>query len=268
MQKRHFNREQYFKEQGITTKKHVIPFVQEVFEINKNSEVLEIGCGEGGNLFPFVEMGCKRVVGIDMLQHKINNAKKFFLQEEKFENVEFICEDIYNIKVEDVGQFDFIFLRDVLEHIHGQEKFMNFVKRFLKPTGRMFFGFPPWHNPFGGHQQVCDNKFLSKVPYFHILPVCIYSGILKMFGESNRRIYDLLEIKETRITIERFERILKKEKLKKYKRTLYFINPNYEIKFGLKPRKIWKPIEIIPFFRGFFITTNYYVIGFDDKKHK
>ena len=261
MQERHLNRSKYFKEQEFTVEKHVLPFIKEVKEINEKMSVLEIGCGEGGNLVPFLKRGCKRIVGIDMSKGKIANANKFFDKEENGNSVEFICDDIYNISAEDIGQFDIIITRDVLEHIHGQEKFMNFVKIFMKPEGKFFLGFPPWHNPFGGHQQMCKSKILSKLPYFHILPKPIYKFILKLFGETQSTINGLLEIKETGITIERFERIIKKNNYRIDKRVFYFINPNYEIKFGLKPRTNWKLISSIPFIRNFFITTNYYVIS-------
>lgn len=261
MQDRHINRSDYFKEQKLTSEKYVIPFIQEVKEINKDISVLEIGCGEGGNLLTFYELGCSRLVGIDLAKGKIENAKKFFGEKANSEDIEFISDDIYNISSDDIGQFDLIITRDVLEHIHDQERFMNFVKKFLKPGGKFFLGFPPWHNPFGGHQQICESKLLSKLPYFHILPRFIYKFILKIFGESDAKIKGLLEVKETGITIERFERIIKRTNYKKDKRVFYFINPNYEMKFGLKPRESSKLISAIPFFRNFFITTNYYVVS-------
>lgn len=263
MDERHSNRELYFKEQGITVGKYVLPFIEEVKEINENTSVLEIGCGEGGNLVPFLKRGCKRIVGIDMAPNKIQNAKDYFSKQENHENISFICDDIYNIDPAELGKFDIIITRDVLEHIHGQERFMQFVKEFLKPDGKFFLGFPPWHNPFGGHQQMCKSKFLSRLPYFHILPRFMYKGILKMFGEKDKTLEVLLEIKDTQITIERFERILRKENYKKDKRVFYFINPNYEVKFGMKPKISWKFISSIPYLRNFLITTNYYVISQD-----
>jgi len=264
VQERHTNREKYFEEQGVTVEKYVLPFIKEVKNIDKSTSVLEIGCGEGGNLAPFLKAGCKRVVGIDMLEGKIDNARKFYKNVENSENIEFICDDIFNIDPEVIGQFDIIITRDVLEHIHGQEKFMEDVKKFMKPDGKFFLGFPPWHNPFGGHQQLLKSKFLSRLPYFHILPKPIYKLILKMFGETDGKIESILEIKDTRITIERFERILKKSNFNKDKRVFYFINPNYEVKFKLKPKVSSKLISSIPYLRNFFITTNYYVISKND----
>lgn len=261
MQERHTNRERYFNEQGVTVEKYVIPFLEDTIEISENTSVLEIGCGEGGNLVPFVKKGCKRIVGIDILPGKIENAKKFFEEMDNGKNVEFITADIYNIDPEELGQFDVIITRDVLEHIHGQERFMEFMKKFLKPGGKFFLGFPPWYNPFGGHQQMCTSKVLSKVPYFHMLPKPIYKSVLKTFGETDKKIEDLLEIKDTGITIERFENILKKTGYKVDKRMFYFINPNYEVKFGLKPKEVWSFVAALSDLRNFFITTNYYVVS-------
>lgn len=260
MQDRHLNRKKYFDEQVITTQKYVIPFVEETMTIDANTKVLEIGCGEGGNLKPFLDMGCQKVVGIDLSEGKINNAKAFFKDHPQSEKIDFIAEDIYNI--ENLGTFDLVFARDVLEHIHGQEKFMHFIKKFLKPDGKIFLGFPPWQNPFGGHQQMCRSA-LSKVPFLHLLPNVAYKGVMRLFKEKEGRINDLLEVKETRISIERFKRIVKQENYKVEKRCFYFINPNYEIKFGLKPREVWPVLAAIPYFRNFMITTNYYVLSAD-----
>ena len=259
MQERHLDRLQYFEEQAYTSEKYIIPFINNGLLAKNGMSVLEIGCGEGGNLKPFLNAGYKKVVGVDISAGKIENADKFFQNNPRKQNIKFICSDIY--EVDDIGKFDLIIMRDLLEHIHDQNKFIQHLKKFLKPAGKVFLGFPPWHNPFGGHQQMCKSKILSKTPYFHILPVPVYKLILKIFGESDSKIQGLLEIKSTRITIERFEKILKKRNYKIDKRLFYLINPNYEIKFKLQPRKQSKLISSIPYIRNFFITTNYYLIS-------
>lgn len=258
MHQRYNDRNLYFEEQAYTTKHYVIPFIEEFLPIKRGVRILEIGCGEGGNLLPFLDMGCK-VTGIDLAINKINNAKKFFKDHENFENLTLINSDIYDVTIEE--KFDLIIMRDVLEHIHNQERFMNYVKKFLYKDALFFLGFPPWQNPYGGHQQICQNKLLSKLPYFHILPKPLYKMILKSFGEKGTKIEELLEIKDTQITIERFNKIIKAENFKVKKKQFYFINPNYEIKFKLKPRKQLNIISRTPYFRNFFITTCYYLIS-------
>jgi len=259
MQKRHKNKQQYFDEQGLTTKKYVIPFLSDTIKINQSTKVLEIGCAEAGNLKPFLDIGCK-CTGIDISCGRIELAKEFYKNHKNRGNLQFICQDIY--KVDSLNRkFDLIIMRDVIEHIPNQEIFMDYVKKFLKPEGKFFLAFPPWYNPFGGHQQICESKLLSKLPYFHILPGFIYKLILKAFGESPERIKGLMEIKATGISIERFEGILKKENYSTDKRMFYFINPNYETKFGLKPREQLKLIASIPWLRNFFTTAVYYTIS-------
>lgn len=259
MQERHKNKKRYFSEQASTTLKYVIPYVSDQIKIGQQTKVLEIGCAEAGNLKPFLDLGCK-ATGIDISCGRIELAREFYANHPKKNNLTLICEDIYKVDLKG-KTFDIIIMRDVIEHIPDQEKFMHYVKKFLNPEGKFFLAFPPWQNPFGGHQQVCKNKILSKLPYFHLLPRFLYRFILNI-GESNKkRIDELLFIKETGISIERFERILKKEFYSTDKRTFFLINPNYETKFGFKPRRQSGIIAGIPWLRNFFTTAAYYIIS-------
>ena len=120
MQKRHRERLQYFYEQAKTTKEYVLPLLKEVINVNVSCKVLEIGCGEGGNLKPFVDIGCEKIVGVDLSASKIENAGKFYAEHPNKGCVEFILDDVFNRT--ELGEFDIIILRDTLEHIHDQEK--------------------------------------------------------------------------------------------------------------------------------------------------
>lgn len=57
MQRRHVLRQQYFREQEATTRLHYLPYISDHITINRHTRVLEIGCGEGGNLLPFARLG-------------------------------------------------------------------------------------------------------------------------------------------------------------------------------------------------------------------
>lgn len=260
MHERYTNRLLYFNEQAFTTEKFVIPYINQQKQLSSGDRVLEIGCGEGGNMKPFIELGC-HVVGVDINAPQIENAKKFLAKEVKAQNYNLIADDIYNISTSTIGQFDFIVMRDVIEHIPNQEKFMGHLKQFLKPNGIIFFGFPPWYMPFGGHQQSANSKVISKLPFIHILPRFIYAFLLKFFGVDADGIKELLEIKDTGISIERFKRIVHENNYKILDETMFLINPNYEIKFGLKTRKLVSFLTKIPFFRNFYTTCCYYIIA-------
>jgi SAM-dependent methyltransferase len=259
MQERHTDRFQYFNEQAYTTEKHVIPFVSSTIPIDSDLTVLEIGCGEGGNLKPFLDLGCK-VCGIDLSESKIDNAKVFFRQHEKLENLTLIARDIYDITASEDMRFDLIIMRDTLEHIPDQSRFLDFVKRFMHSESKLFLGFPPWRMPFGGHQQLCRNRYGSKIPYIHLLPRSLYKGLLKLMGESEIVIYELMEIVDTRINIQWFKRITNKQQYTIEKENFFLINPNYEIKFGMKPRTLPAVVNI-PYLRDFLATTYYCVVS-------
>lgn len=258
MQKRHKNKPQYFEEQAITTQKFVVPFIADLIKFDSKTTVLEIGCAEAGNLKPFLDMGCK-CTGIDISCSRIELAKEFYKGHVNRQNLTLICKDIYNVNPD--KKYDVIIMRDVIEHIPNQERFMELVKAFLKPGGIFFLAFPPWQNPFGGHQQICRGKLLSKLPWFHLFPRGFYKLFLKWMGESDDTITALLEIKDTGISIERFERILRRSNYRTDKKVFWLINPNYQTKFGLKPRKQIKLITTIPCIRNFLTTSMYYIVS-------
>ena len=256
MQERHKNRLLYFNEQAQTTEQYVIPYIEQVFPMREGMRILEIGCGEGGNLKPFLDRGYE-CTGIDLNTTQIANARVFMAGHPHLDKLTLIAEDIYNIEPQ---PYDLIILRDVIEHIHNQERFMGFLKRFLAPDGVVFFGFPAWQMPFGGHQQICVSK-VSKIPYIHLLPAKLYAWILRKAGEQEGTVNALLEIKETGISIERFERIVRKEQYRTLRKTLWFIQPNYEVKFHLHKRRVAPVLRSIPWLRNFYTTAGYYVIA-------
>jgi SAM-dependent methyltransferase len=251
-----------FDQQVENSREYVLPFIAKTKPITPGTRVMEVGCGEGGVLLPFIEKGCF-CLGVDLSELRIDLAKGFLAKEVAEGKAEFLYKNIYDddflAKYE--GSFDVIILKDVIEHVPQQEQFVPYLKRFLRPGGQIFFGFPPWYMPFGGHQQVCRKKLTSVAPYYHILPRFIYKGILKMAGEQESVITELMEIKDTQITIERFERIMRASGLKVMNKQHYLINPIYRYKFGLKPRKQFGFISAIPYVRDFLTTCVYYTVG-------
>lgn len=255
MQERHKNRFVYFKELSITSKNYFIPYIQNWFPIESGINVLEIGCGDGGNLLPFSEMGCN-TIGVDIAASRIKDAQIFF--KTAHAKGTFIAQDIFLLELEQ--NFDIIICHDVLEHISDKELFLSNLNKYLKPQGIVFMSFPAWQMPFGGHQQICRSKILSHLPFIHLLPTVIYRLLLKTFREDNGCIKELLSIKQTRISIEEFECLVKKTNLHIQNRKLWLINPHYKIKFGFSPRKLNRKIAHIPFIRNFFTTSCFYIL--------
>ncbi len=256
MHKRHLDRAMYFKELAITCEKYYIPYISHYKTILPDLRVLEVGCGDGGNLLPFAKLSCK-VTGVDLAACRINDATSFF-KENKLQG-DFIVADIFNFN--SLGdQFDIIICHDVIEHIADKKQFILHLKSFLSNTGIMFIAFPAWQMPFGGHQQICKNKFLSHLPFIHLLPSTLYEALLRLFKEDKNAITELLNIKQTRCPIEKFLKIIHQTNCDIVNQRFYFINPHYEIKFSLKPKKLFPLISKIPYIRNFFTTSCFYII--------
>lgn len=258
----HADRKKYFDIQVMNADKYVIPFIEEKFPVKNGMRVLEIGCGEGGVLKAFIDKGCIGV-GVELDAPRIVDAENFLPEDIASGRLSFVVKDIYEVDVEKDfnGLFDIILLKDVIEHIHDQEKLIGWMKKFLKPEGIVFFGFPPWYMPFGGHQQMCHSK-ISKLPYIHLLPRSIYKWILQ---KKNEPVASLMEIRDTRISIERFEKICKSQGYTFLHKRHYLLNPIYEWKFGWKPVRQVGFVQVIPFVRNFFTTCVYYIIQSDKK---
>ena len=256
----HEHRDIYFQHQRAVTSEYIIPFIEQVYRIKPGGTVLEIGCGEGGVLKAFTERGC-RAVGVDLDAEKLQLAEQMFPEELARGQIEFINKNIYDPEFKDAfkGKFDLIVLKDAIEHIPEQQKLLSYLNTFLKSEGVIFFAFPPWYMPFGGHQQMC-RSFLKKVPYFHLLPTFLYKGILKGMHESPGRIATLLHNKRTGITIERFERILRRTHYRILKKQFFLFNPIYRYKFHLQPKEQFAWLAALPYIRDFFTTAVYYVV--------
>jgi SAM-dependent methyltransferase len=250
-----------FRQQVENARQYVIPFIEKELKITAETRILDIGCGDGGVLLPLLERGCQ-CTGIELDRQKSEYAKNFLSDFVGSGQAEIVNQNIYEEQAlaRYAGAFDLIILKDVVEHIPGQEKFIPYLKKFLRPGGYVYFGFPPWYMPHGGHQQVCKIKFLTVLPWFHLLPRPLYKGLLKLSGEYDEVIGELLEIKDTGISIERFERIVRQSGYTIPLKTFYLVNPIYQYKFGIKPREQFSFIGKIPYLRDFVTTCVYYLI--------
>ena len=149
MQKRHKDRQCYFNELANTSRSFYIDYVKQFISLSPSTHILEIGCGEGGNLLPFAELGCK-VTGIDRAASRIHQAETFFAASGY--KGEFTTTDFFNFS--SASRYQLILIHDVIEHISNKEEFFRCLSPLLAKGGIIFWGFPSWQMPFGGHQQI------------------------------------------------------------------------------------------------------------------
>ena len=254
MQKRHTDREMYFEEQSRTAAQYYWPYLRK-HGITRLRKVLEIGCGEGGNLLPFAQAGC-RVYGIDLCHERIMQAREFF-QRRGLNPVLRVGDAVtYDWGKE---RFDLILLDDVIEHVPDKEGLLRKMHDLLAPNGIAFVGFPAWQMPFGGHQQIASGR-LSLCPWIHLLPVSLYKKMLRWCGETEETVTELLSIKETRCTIEMFQHLVYKSGFQVAQHTLFLINPHYHTKFGLRPVVLPAFWARLPWVRNFYCSGTFYLL--------
>jgi hypothetical protein len=81
-----------------------------------------------------------------------------------------------------------------------------------------------------------------------------------MLKKRKENVEEMMEIRDTGISIERFEKICKNAGYDILHKRHYLVNPIYQWKFGWKPRRQGLIIKAIPFVRNFFTTCVYYLI--------
>lgn len=261
----HKDRKGYFLMQEQNAVEYVIPYIEQFTRLSPNMRVMEIGCGEGGVIKAFVDKGMQGV-GVELDHSRVVNANIYLKDYIENGSIMIFSKNIHDATLEEVGgAFDLIVLKDVIEHIFDQEALLEKLRFFLKPNGQIYFGFPPWIMPFGGHQQILKNKKMSLIPYTHLLPRNAYAQLLKKTGSDTVELEAMLEIYDTQISIQKFERIVKNTNFKTVDRTIYFINPIYKYKFKINPIKQWKFISAIPVLRDFLSTCAYYLVEKEER---
>lgn len=260
MQKRHTDRQQYFRDLEATSDAYYVGYVSDYIKLTSNTRVLEVGCGEGGNLAPFARLGCE-VTGIDMAECRIEDARKYFASVGG--NATFVCSDFMKCATpqSEEDKFDVILLHDVIEHVPVKDEFLKHLISFLKTSGILFVGFPAWQMPFGGHQQICRSPLCSHLPFIHLLPNPLYLSLLKLCRETEGTIKELMSIKACKTSIELFETLAKACGYAVINKQYWLINPHYKQKFNLSPRLLPRPMRRLKHIRNFFTTSCWYVLG-------
>jgi len=257
----HHDRRKYFEIQVENSRKSILPFIHKHGVLCSGAKVLEVGCGEGGVLKAFVDAGYTGT-GVEIENERLTNGRLWLANEIGQQKLQLLVSDIFEVPVEQLnGPFHLIILKDVIEHIPAKDELLKRLKALLAPGGMLFIGFPPWQMPFGGHQQMCSNKWVSKTPWLHLLPRGIYKKMQKMFKQP---VNELMEIRDSRISIEGFKKLIRRTGYKCVAQQHFLIAPIYQYKFGWRERKQLRLVGKIPVVRNFFTTAVYYLVQPDE----
>ena len=100
---------------------------------NKNSSILDFGCGSGSFLNRLNNAGYMDLSGVDVSEN--NNASDCFV----------ITKTIQKRK------YDVILMMDVLEHIEDDAAILRKIKSHLKPKGMLLLSVPAYHFLWSNH---------------------------------------------------------------------------------------------------------------------
>jgi SAM-dependent methyltransferase len=205
----------------------VSPFLRERGLSLDGGSVLDVGCGEGGVLAGLAEGFSFRGLGIDYDEEAIRRAQTVA-------GCRFEQGDFYAYKFDET--YDFILVRDVLEHCGDADGMLKRAAALLSEGGRIYVTYTPYPSPFGGHQHNGSGPF-SNVPYLQVLPEALFLRLIQVKGNwykgSSQLSKDLRQIRRTRLTTGAMKRAAGEAGLTVEFLRAFVFRPDYRYRFGL-----------------------------------
>ena len=125
----------------------------------ENCRVLELGCGNGGNLISHAfNLPDAKFVGVDLAENHITDAKKS-AEALNLSNLEFYQMDVMEMSVADFGKFDYIIAHGLFSWVPKfvQEKTLALCREMLNENGVGYISY----NAFpGAHHRQMVQKML------------------------------------------------------------------------------------------------------------
>ena len=223
----------------------------------KDKTVLDIGCGAAGKSLYYASLGAKMVHGADVVERYREESKKLSIEKGLEDKFEFHLCDAKKLEFED-ETFDTIIMNDSMEHVAEPEEVVKECMRVLKPNGRLFINFCPYHHPFGAH--LSD---VIGIPWVHLFfsektMIDAYKSLMVGVPDGEDRIKFRFSTdksgKETisyinKMTVKRFNRIIKKLNL----------SPEYYAEIPL--RSFFSPLAKMPLLKEAFVKMTVAVIS-------
>lgn len=141
--------------------------IPRLLQLSAASRVLEIGCGSGRYALQIAETtGCS-VLGVDLNESGILNARELADARKLTDRVTFQrCDVSHKLPFPDAG-FDAAFANDVMCHIPGRPEALREVFRILKPLGRFVFSDALVIAGVVSHQEIATR---SSIGYYLFSP--------------------------------------------------------------------------------------------------
>ncbi len=227
----------------------LVPYLQQWGAFRQGFRVCEIGSAEGGALHSLILAGAEYGLATDIAASRLEFGKE--IARKASLNVDYVEHNILTDEIEPQWKdsFDFVMLRDVIEHLDDTELALRNISKLLRPGGFLLLTFPPYYSPYGGHQHTLAGNFLTKLPYIHLLPNFIFHRLISSGREND--IGEVIRLKKIRLTADKLIRAALIANYKVFRQDYYLIRPVFKMKFGLNPIKL-TPIAFLPGVKNLF----------------
>ncbi|HLK31843.1 MAG TPA: class I SAM-dependent methyltransferase [Terriglobales bacterium] len=170
-------------------------FGKQVWDEIKDRVVIDFGCGFGATTVEIAQRGARCVIGIDIREWVLAEARKLAKQN----NVDQVC----HFETKTDTRADLIMSLDSFEHFSDPASILQIMDRLLKPDGRVLISFgPTWYHPYGGHR-------FSPFPWAHV--IFTEKALLRWRSEIHHehfRRFSEVDGGLNRMTIRRFENVV------------------------------------------------------------
>ena len=229
----------YWKYEYDVSARFMVPLLEGWGVAVRGSDLLDVGCGEGGGLCAMHDAGALSN-GFDIDRLRIEAGSVLRGDRE----ITLTLGDLYRDPLPFAGRkFDLVVLHDVFEHLEEKERMIRLLRRWLKPGGSMLITFPPYYSAFGAHQQLCRSAFM-RLPFVHLLPFLVSHLLPRLRGEIPDFVAEVQKLARLKMGMRMFERIAREGGWQILHKKGYLISPNH-IRFGLRPTGAG-PIANIP----------------------
>ncbi len=219
----------YWKYEYDTTAGYLVPLLRSWNVRLDAARVLDIGCGDGGNLCALADAGslCR---GFDLDRGRIESARVLA----GGRNCVFETGDLADQPPPFHGElFDVVFLHDVFEHLERKTDMLRILADYCTDDGRIVITFPPYYSAFGAHQQLL-RSFVGRIPFIHLLPGFSILVLGRLRGEPEAFVAEIRKLVRLKMGMASFEAAARESGLTIRAVRKYIISPNH-IRFGLKP---------------------------------
>jgi SAM-dependent methyltransferase len=128
---------------------------KQVWEETKDQVVIDFGCGDGEDAVEVAKRGAKRVIGIDIRERALANARNTAVAQGVSDRCTFATQTD--------ERADVILSIDAFEHFDDPAEILRIMRRLLKGDGCIIAAFgPTWYHPLGGH-------LFSVFPWAHLV---------------------------------------------------------------------------------------------------